>query len=164
MEVDPPLAAGRWMEELELPPLPMLTFAASLLTRVGLLYDLWRWSSFSYSHSWRLEAHVRKDDWPTFAREREGLCEGHVFLLHEVCDDAGSASGYTRIAVDEHTTFRYALLDELDGSREMPDQTTLRGIRHVDDFVLEVLGEEGPNARGYLEDVRDSCLVQSLHV
>ena len=111
-----------------------------------------------------LEAHVRKDDWTSFAREREGLREGHVLLLHQEGDDAGSTPGYTRIAVDKHTTLRYALLDELDSSWEMPDQTTLRGVCHVDDFVLEVLREERPDAGGYLKDVRDSCLVKRLHV
>ena len=69
-----------------------------------------------------LEAHVGKDDWPTFASELEGFLKFHVFLLHQVCNDAARASRYASVAVDEDATLGHALLDEGYRGGEVPDQ------------------------------------------
>ena len=59
-----------------------------------------------------LEAHVREDDGPPLAGELECLLKLHIFLLHQISDDARGASRNTGITVDEHATARHTLLDE----------------------------------------------------
>ena len=59
-----------------------------------------------------LEAHIREYDGATLTSELESLLKLHIFLLHQIGDDARGASRNTGITVDEHATARHTLLDE----------------------------------------------------
>ena len=75
-----------------------------------------------------LEAHVRKDDGPPLAGELECLLKLHILLLHQIGYDAACASRDAGVAVNQDSSFGYALLDEGDGGREVPDQAGLARI------------------------------------
>ena len=100
-----------------------------------------------------LEAHVREYDGPALASELEGLLEEHVLLLHQVGDDDAGAPRDTSIAVDKHATLLHALLDERNSCWEVPYQARLTSVSHRYHLVLKVLGKEGFDPGGDLEDV-----------
>ena len=111
-----------------------------------------------------LKAHVRENDWPALASELKCLLEEHVLFLHQVSNNHARASRYSRVAVYEHSTFRHALSNEWDCRGEVPDQTWLTRVSHRYHLVLKVLGKEGFNAGGNLEDVGDASRLQSIHI
>ena len=97
-----------------------------------------------------LEAHVWEDNRPSLASKLECFLEHHVFLLHEVCDDATGAAAHASVTVDKNAALRYALLDEGNGGRKVPNQARARRVRDGDHFVLQVLRKERLDARGDL--------------
>ena len=101
-----------------------------------------------------LEAHVWEYNRPSLASKLECFLEHHVFLLHEVCDDATRAAAHASVAVDEDATLRHTLLDERNGGREVPDQARARRVRDGDHFILQVLREERLDATRHLENMR----------
>ena len=59
-----------------------------------------------------LEAHIREYDGATLTSELECLLKLHIFLLHQISDDARGASRNAGITVNEHATAHHTLLDE----------------------------------------------------
>ena len=111
-----------------------------------------------------LEAHVWEDNRPSLAGKLECFLEHHVFLLHEVCDDATCAAAHASVAMNEDATLRYALLNEGNGGREVPNQARARRVRDGDHFVLQVLRKERLHARGDLKNVRDTCIPKHVEI
>jgi len=111
-----------------------------------------------------LKTHVGEDDRSSFASECEGLLEVHFSILHQKCDDTGSTSRYTSVAVHEDTSFRHTFLDESHGCWEVADQTTRGGVCDVDYLVAEVFGEERLDTRGHLEYVGNACRFKTVEV
>ena len=77
-----------------------------------------------------LKAHVWENDGAALARELESLLELHVFLLHEVGDDAASTAGDACIAMDKHAALCHALFDKRNRRRKVPDEARLGRIGH----------------------------------
>ena len=69
-----------------------------------------------------LEAHVWKNDRSSLASKLERLLEAHVFLLHEVGNDAAGTSRDASIAVDQHTALAHAFPDKANCCREVPNE------------------------------------------
>ena len=87
-----------------------------------------------------LEAHVREDDRSLLAGVREGVLEAHVTLLHQVGYHARGRAGDASIAMHEDgASARHAIFDERYGRRKVAEQALVRAVKHVDDFVSQVL-------------------------
>ena len=56
------------------------------------------------------------------------------------------------------------LLNECNCGRKVPDQTTLRCVLDVDDFVLHHVWEERLDPVGYLQDVGNTVLLERFNV
>ena len=85
-----------------------------------------------------LESHVGEYDGPAFGGERECLLKGHIFFLHEICDDARGATGDTSEAMHQDTTTPDSFLNKLDGCWKVPNQAGLRSVRYFDGPILEL--------------------------
>lgn len=139
-----------------LAPTILLVIATNNLIIRHLVYSNWRCIRFLQVKQLLeltelpLEAHVWEYNRPSLAGKLECFLEHHVFLLHEVCDDATCAAAHASVAMNEDASLRYALLNERNGGRKVPNQARARRVRDGDHFVLQVLRKERLHARGDL--------------
>ena len=89
-----------------------------------------------------LEAHVWEDNRPSLAGKLECFLEHHVFLLHEVCDDATCATAHASVAMNEDsTTLSEGIVDETMASRKMLPKVSCWTVKLSDPFISQLLRE-----------------------
>jgi hypothetical protein len=111
-----------------------------------------------------LKAHIRENDWSSFAGKCECRLERHVFLLHQVRNYAAGRPRDTGVAVDQDATLSNSLLDKGNCGWKVANERAVRRVSDVDDLIHEILGEAGLDPIGYLQDVRDASVFEAANV